>query len=208
MKSDVQRCRTRSNYVRRSEVHDDASLFQCLADAIRVLMFDGDVTAASFRISGHPDATLGYLVHQSNEIIGEVEGLLAHGFDSHLLERFERPPERCGDEHRNRSDLLRARAIGGRERRVHLELRLLVVTPPAGESGSRSEVALVDVRPRHRARPGVQALVATPDGEIDAPLRDVVWHDLHRVRDVESGQRVVCAGRSSESFHIDQLAAP
>lgn len=91
---------------------------------------------------------------------------------------------------------------------VHLELRLLVVTPPAGESGSRSEVALVDVRPRHRARPGVQALVATPDGEIDAPLREVVWHDLHRVRDVESGQRVVCAGRSSESFHIDQLAAP
>jgi hypothetical protein len=71
---------------------------------------------------------------------------------------------------------------------VHLELGLLFVAPPSGECGLGPEVTFVYIHASERTGATVEILVATPDREIDASCRKLVWDNADRVSEVESNK--------------------
>ena len=132
-------------------------------------MFDGDVAAAGLGVARRADLTAREpLVDERDEIVGQGDGFLANGPDAGLLVDVERALQRRGREHMDGADLPRASAVGGRVGQLHVELRLLVVAPPAREPRHRAEVPFVDVQAADGAGTGVEIFVGTPDGEVDA----------------------------------------
>src|SRR5690242_14803228 len=108
------------------------------------------------------------------------------------MEEAQRAVQRSGAEHRGCTYLPRSGGRRGCKRWRHVELALLVAAPPAGESGPKRMVALVDIQTADRAGSGVQILVGAPDGEVDVPLVQTMRNAADGVRAVEPDHHVVC----------------
>src|SRR5262249_2379685 len=89
----------------------------------------------------------------------------------------------------------------------HVELRLFVVPPPAGEARPPAVVLAVDVQRPHGAGPAVEVLVPAPDTEIDAGLAELMRYHADGVRAIEADQHVTGLRSPTEFHDVEQLPA-
>ena len=120
---------------------------------------------------------------------------------------LERGEQRRGREDRRIAHGPAGGAGGGPELRQHLEARLRLVAPPAGQARRRvREMPLVHEAAADRAGPGVQILVRAPHGEIDIPVVQRQRQVADGMRHVEPGKRAGVVRGARDARAVECLA--
>ena len=209
----VERRRRCSNHIRLAPVDDDAdrvemieqrtSGFASAAHAQR------ELAAAALRLArrGDFEHAIESLAQQCFEVAGQCDRLAAQRVHAGAAEDRERNAQRRQCEDRRVGKLPAVRAGRRHEFGTHAKARLLIVTPPAGESRPIAAcVTLVHEASGDGAGPGVQIFVAAPDCEIATAVVQAQREIAGRVREIESDDATLAMRGFGDRAKVERLA--